>query len=164
MRTLKLDFLHPQPRTHWSAWLLLVVGLAVAAWAGWRDRDTRLALDHALADAPKQEYAKARRSVTVQAGESGTAMDQLSAPWRNLFVRLEESRPKRIALLALEADVRKNEATLTAEARNSKDMLAYIEMLKKEAGFSSVTLASHALQYEDTQHPLRFVLRLGWRG
>lgn len=84
-------------------------------------------------------------------------------PWADLFVRLETNRPKRIALVALEADARKPEATLTAEARTAKDMLAYIEQLKGEAGFASVTLASHALQESDPQQPLRFVLRLVWK-
>lgn len=97
------------------------------------------------------------QTVAREAGE------QLATPWSGLFVRLESSRPKRIALVALEADARKPEATLTAEARTAKDMLAYVEQLKGEAGFASVTLASHAMQEGDPQRPLRFVVRLVWR-
>lgn len=84
-------------------------------------------------------------------------------PWGELFVRLETNQSKGIALVALEADARKAEATLTVEARTAKDMLAWIEQLKGKAGFASVTLASHALQESDPQQPIRFVLRLVWR-
>lgn len=91
------------------------------------------------------------------------AREQLAVRWDDLFVRLEASHPKRIALVALEADARKPEATLTAEARSAKDMLAYIEQLKGEAGFASVTLASHIVQEGDPQQPLRFVVRLVWK-
>lgn len=163
MRTLKLDFLHPVPRPHWLGWLLLGVGVAMAAWAGWKGEEAQSLLVQARAAAPKQHAAMASRSTLSTASESGLAKEQLSAPWDTLFVRLETSRPKGIALLALEADARKTEATLTAEARTTRDMLAYIELLKAEAGFASVTLSSHALQDIDPQQPLRFVLRLGWK-
>jgi hypothetical protein len=167
MRSLKLDFLHPLPRPHWAAWALLAAGLGLAAWVGWQGRQLQHALDKAVAAAPQPAAAVARRSSRVATGEEQTAArqarEQLMVPWADLFVRLETNRPKRIALVALEADARKPEATLTAEARTAKDMLAYIEQLKGEAGFASVTLASHALQESDPQQPLRFVLRLVWK-
>jgi Tfp pilus assembly protein PilN len=168
MRSLTLDFLHPLPRPHWAAWVLLAAGMGLAAWVGWQGRQAQSALDQTVAAAPRMAPAAARRpqrattageeqSVARQAGE------QLATPWGNLFVRLEANRPKRIALVALEADARKPEATLTAEARSAKDMLAYIEQLKGKAGFTSVTLASHAVQEGDPQRPLRFVVRLVWK-
>jgi uncharacterized iron-regulated membrane protein len=167
MRTLKLDFLHPLPRPHWAAWVLLAAGLGLAAWTGWQGRQVQRALDEAVAASPQPAGPVARRPGRATAGEEQTvarqAGEQLAVPWGDLFVRLETNRPKRIALVALEADARKTEATLTAEARTAKDMLAYVEQLKGEAGFASVTLASHALQEGDPQRPLRFVLRLVWR-
>lgn len=167
MRSLQLDFLHPIPRPHWAAWLLLAAGLGLAAWVGWQGRLAQHALDEAVVAAPQPTAAAARRPARATAGGEQTvalqAREQLAVPWGELFVRLETNRPKRIALVALEADARKPEATLTAESRSAKDMLAYIEQLKGEAGFASVTLASHAVQEGDPQRPLRFVLRLVWR-
>lgn len=168
MRRLRLDFLHPFPRPHWAAWLLLAAGLALAAWAGWQDRQVGRALAAAVAEAPAVRPPPAsRRGPSAATGESQVAAvssrAHLATPWGGLLVRLENSRPKSIALLALEADARKPEATLTAEARTAKDMLAWVEQLKGEAGFGSVTLASHTLQDNDPQRPIRFVLRLVWR-
>jgi len=167
MQSLKLDFLHPFPRPHWAAWALLAAGLGLATWVGWQDRQAQHALDEAVAAAPKPIANAARRPASATASEEQTvalqAREQLAVPWGELFVRLETNQPKGIALVALEADARKAEATLTAEARTAKDMLAWIEQLKGKAGFASVTLASHALQESDPQQPLRFVLRLGWK-
>ena len=167
MRTLRLDFLHPFPRPHWAGWLLLAAGLGLATWVGWQGQQAQAALDEAVAAAPHPVAAAARRPAAATASEEQTAArqarEQLAIPWGELFVRLETNRPKEIALVALEADARKPEATLTAEARTAKDMLGWIERLKGEAGFASVTLASHALQESDPQQPLRFVLRLVWR-
>jgi hypothetical protein len=167
MRSLRLDFLHPLPRPHWAAWLLLVTGLAMAAWVGWQDRQVGQALDDALAAAPPVPRGAARRAPQVAAGEQREAVEsaqaQLQVPWGDLFLRLEANRPKRIALVALEADARKTEATLTAEAKNARDMLAWIDELKDKAGFASVTLASHTLREDDPQQPIRFVLRVVWK-
>jgi len=167
MRSLRLDFLHPFPRPHAIAWLLLAAGLGLSVWVGWKDQQVGRALAAASAAAPAPKTLPAARRAAAPTGtEPGAAESsraQLSTPWGDLFIRLESHRPRQIALLALEADARKPEATLTAEARNAKDMLAWIEQLKDEAGFRSVTLASHAVQEGDAQRPIRFVLRLAWR-
>lgn len=167
MRRLTLDFLHPLPRPHWAGWLLLAVGAALAGWSGWQGVRTQDALDAAVAAAPRAPAAPPRlpRAAAADAQSAARqAREQLATPWDALFVRIEANLPKTIALVALEADARKPDATLTAEARTVQDMLAWIEQLKLEAGFATVTLASHALQENDPQQPLRFTLRLDWRG
>lgn len=165
MHRLKLDLLHPAPRPHWLGWLLLAAGLAAAGWSGWQGRQAALALDAVVADAPRLPTTRARAVAAPEAGEVAArgAQGMLATPWDGLLPRLENNRPKRIALIALEADARKPEASITAEARNAKDMLAWVEQLKDTAGFASVTLASHALQDADPQQPLRFVVRVKWR-
>ncbi|MFN3750718.1 MAG: hypothetical protein ACK4SR_05060 [Thiobacillus sp.] len=166
MRRLALDFLHPLPRPHWAGWLLLAAGLALAGMSGWQGAQTQTALDAAVAAAPQVARVPARRAAPVVDGAQAAreANAQLAIPWDALFVRLEANLPKTVALVALEADARKPEATLTAEAMSAQDMLAWIEQLRLEAGFARVTLVSHALQENEAQQPLRFVLRLDWRG
>lgn len=166
MRRLALDFLHPLPRPHRAGWLLLAAGLALAGWSGWQGAQTQAALDAAVAAAPRTTRAPARHVVPAVAGAQAAheANAQLAIPWDALFVRLETNLPRTVALVSLEADARKPEATLTAEAMRAQDMLAWIEQLRLEAGFAGVALVSHALQESEAQQPLRFVLRLDWRG
>jgi hypothetical protein len=168
MRSLKLDFLHPSPGTGWPAWLLLFAGLALAGWAGWHDTrlDRKIAAESAELRRQSISPRSARTGMTsagISQADTQLAGEQLSLPWSKLFSGLEKVKPRNIALIALEADGRKTEATLTAEARDFNDMLAYVEALKNEAGFKSVTLTSHMLREEDPEQPYRFVLRLGWR-
>jgi len=165
MRRLRLDFLHPLPRPHWAGWLLLAAGGALAAWSGWQGAQTQAALDAAVTAAPRAPAAAARTRFVAADEQAAVrqAREQLAIPWDALFVRLETNLPKRIALVALEADARKPDATLTVEAMSVEAMLAWVEQLRQEAGFASVTLVSHALQESEAQQPLRFVLRLDWR-
>lgn len=166
MARLKLDFAHPAPRPHWVGWLLLAAGLVAAGWSGWQGRQAAITLEHAVADAPRPAAAPVRRAAAQPAaGEAAVqgAQAMLAAPWDDLLRRLEGNRPKHIALVALEADTRKPEASVTAEARNAKDMLNWVEQLKAAAGFETAILASHTVQETDPQQPLRFVVRLTWR-
>lgn len=168
MRSLKLDFLHPQRGPGWVSWLLLAAGFVLVVWSIWHGGR----LDRAIAVESAEQLRLNAASRSERAGRISSAPGKpgmlptgelLALPWNALFARLEKVQSKKIALLALEADGRKTEATLTAEAKTLNDMLAYIEALKREGGFKSVTLSSHTLQEEDEQLPYRFVLRLGWR-
>lgn len=170
MRSLHLDFLHPHPRPPWAAWALLAGGILLAGLAMWRHGELagEIAREQGIAlrlQADTQSPATRPR----QAGASGqtaqtTVQARLELPWAHLFRSLEQLRSKHIALISLEADDRRNEATLTAEARTPEAMLAYLEDLKVRAGLQAVVLSSHEVQEEDEQRPLRFVIRLGWRG
>ena len=104
MRSLRLDFLHPFPRPHAIAWLLLAAGLGLSVWVGWKDQQVGRALAAASAAAPAPKTLPAARRAAAPTGtEPGAAESsraQLSTPWGDLFIRLESHRPKQIALLA----------------------------------------------------------------
>lgn len=168
MRTLRLDFLHPHPGTPWLGWLLLCLGLLLAGWSAWYDSKLNAALAHESAEQKRISMARKPSQafgMSASSGRTGLSAtgEQLTLPWDRLFARLEEVKSKDVALLSIEADGRKTEATLTAEARRFDDMLAYVEALKNTAGFSSATIASHALQDENPYQPYRFVVRLEWK-
>jgi len=169
MTRLHIDFLHPYPRSHFLGWLLLLAGIVLVSWTVWNLRQLDISLTEESAKTRQFRPAGStslvpRRAETADQSEVLSAAEQLKLPWSDLFVNLEKVQSSRIALLSLEADSRKTEATLTAEAKNLREMLAYIERLKKDAGFKSVVLSSHALREEDPQLPVRFVLRVQWRG
>lgn len=169
MRYVDLDFLHPRPRPSLAAWALLVVGIVLAAMAFFRHQalDEDIAREEGVARKLKADTAQASRSGRKSgASQQATAAEvkaRLTTPWGPLLDRLERTRPGNIALLSLEADDRRREASITAEARSAEDMLAYLERLKNEAGMDGVVLSSHKVQEDDAQRPLRFVLRLEWR-
>lgn len=164
MPVLELNFLRTRPPIPALAWLLLLAGIVLAFLAGSHylrlmddlARERALAGRLAPAAGPAKKTAQPARPEALEG-------DLLAVPWGDLFARLEASRPAGIAFLALEADGRKGALTLAAEARNAADMINYLETLRQQGGFRSVTLSGHSVtQAEDGQESLRFFARLGW--
>lgn len=99
-----------------------------------------------------------------QAASVNGAIAQLNLPWRDVFDAVEAATPKTVALLTLEPDAKRNLMRVMAEARNSDDMIAYIEQLKKQTFFTSVLLTKHEINEQDPNKPLRFQFEAQWAG
>jgi Tfp pilus assembly protein PilN len=69
-----------------------------------------------------------------------------------------------VALLALEPDARRRSLRITAEARNSDDMLAYVAKMQEQGWFASVALVRHEIAEQEPNRPLRFQLSAQWGG
>lgn len=164
MRKMELDFLRTRPPIPAAAWLLLLAGIVLASLAGTRYLRVSDELARETALAAKVAPKTATHKKTAPPARSGvTEGDLLAVSWGDLFARLEATRPADIAFLALSADGRKGAVTLTAEARNATDMINYLERLRQEGGFRSVSLAGHTvMQAEDGRESLHFLARLNW--
>lgn len=178
MKRLDLDFAAPSlarsvHRASLLAWVLLVLAIAVclvAAAVGLdlrarqRASDAQLAAVRQKASAPVV-VAVAVQPVTIgepQAAAVNAATLQLNLPWRDLRDAIGAATPKQIALLALEPDARKLTMKVTAEARNSDDMIAYVEQLKQQEQFTSVNLVRHEINDQDPNRPIRFQVDAQW--
>lgn len=101
---------------------------------------------------------------TAQAQAVNAAIRQLNLPWRDLQDALAAATPATVALLALEPDAKKHLLKVSGEARNSDDMVAYIEALKEQEFFSEVVLTKHDINDQDPNRPIRFQLAATWGG
>ena len=198
MRRVRIDFAAPSlARTvhrtgplAWSLALLAVLLCAAAVVAGWqmlaRQRllDAQLALvrAHANARAPTISAAAAAAATAAvalqpqigaaQAQAVNAAVQQLNLPWRALHDAVAQATPKTIALIALEPDPRRRSMKITAVAKNSDDMIAYVEQLKQQElfgagtgsgdGAGTVTLLRHETGERDPNLPIRFQLDARW--
>lgn len=169
MRRIELDFLRRKPPVPALSWLLLALGLAAAFTAGWQhtvvQEDVRRESARAAQLARESKAGRPRHIATARAAAVAADLsDQalLGKPWGDLFLRLERSRPAKIAFLDLEADGRKSQIIVTAEAKTPAQMLDYLNELRKQPGFSGVTLTSHVIDEENPQQPVLFVVRLDW--
>jgi Tfp pilus assembly protein PilN len=183
MRKVRIDFAPPSLRRTWSraprgTWSLLLVALALAgplasSIAQYRGLQREQAQREMLAQA---QAARARKAVQVpvaapvrtvppaQAGAVNAAVQQLNLPWRGLHDAVQAATPATIALLALEPDARKSSVRITAEAKNSDDMIAYVGQLQRIDWFSAVLLARHEINDQDKNRPIRFQIDAQWRG
>ena len=181
MKRVRLDFAQALPpslrRTLFQAprhaWGLLLCGLAVCAAAlvhahGYREAreevDAQLAALAARTASPLVQPVaqRAPKVGEAQAAAVNAAIMQLNLPWRALHDAVRGATPPSVALLALEPDSRKRVLRISAEAKNSDDMLAYVEALGREEWFSAVTLVRHEVIEQDPNRPLRFQVDAGW--
>lgn len=126
-------------------------------------RDLQAALAARSAPAPVAAPPAAPIAVSpTQAGAVNAAILQLNLPWRDLAAALGEATPNTIALLALEPDAKRRTVRISAEARSSDEMLAYITRLQAEEWFSSVVLLRHEVMEQDPNRPLRFQVSVQW--
>lgn len=179
MKRVRLDFAPPGLRRSlyrapqaWGPLLgaLGVCAVALSAVLDYREAteevDAMRAALQARAAAPAVQAPPAgRRAPDVgeaQAAATNAAIMQLNLPWRALHDAVRGATPATVALLALEPDAKKRVLRITAEARNSDDMLAYVEALGREEGFGAVTLVRHEVIEQDPNRPLRFQVDAGW--
>ncbi|MGV7210639.1 PilN domain-containing protein [Oxalobacteraceae bacterium A2-2] len=159
--------LHPALGAAAVLGLLLCVGAAVGGWKLLeQQRERERQLRHQMERYTRLAAAPAPVARTVipqaQAVFVNAAIGQLNLPWRELMDAVAAATPRSVALLALEPDARKQVLKITAEARGSDEMVAYIEELKQQDVFSSVLLTRHEIGEQDPNHPLRFQLEAAW--
>ncbi len=177
MKQLDIDFAAPGLarslyRTGPALWALLAAGLllcAVAAMMCWRLMEQQAANDAQLAALrqrqivmPALPVARAPGVSEQQAAAINAAILQLNLPWRALHDAIGAATPAAVALLALEPDPRKRSIKITAEARSSDDMIAYLEKLKQQELFAGVTLVRHEINEQDPNRPIRFQIDARW--
>ncbi|HEU4851514.1 MAG TPA: hypothetical protein VFT37_05100 [Telluria sp.] len=179
MRRLHIDFAprgwrHTLRRTHPSAWVAAAIAgmaLAAALAAGWTLHVEQLDYERQLDEAG----TRARRSAAnlpvpvaqpripeAQAAAVNAVVSQLNLPWGALHAALAAGTPSSIALLAVEPDARRHRLQITAEARDSDGMVAYVERLKQQEMFKDVVLMRHEVNDADPNKPLRFQLEAAW--
>jgi Tfp pilus assembly protein PilN len=180
MRKVNIDFAPPSlarsvfraPRQTWVvvAVTMSVAGALGAAHVALRRSQWDVELLRAQSEAHTQAQVRAAAPAAVrppvpeaQAAAVNAAVLQLNLPWRALHDAVQAGTPANIALLAMEPDARKNSVRITAEAKSSDDMIAYVEQLQKGDWFSAVLLSRHEINEQDPNRPIRFQLDALWR-
>ena len=178
MSRLQIDFAPPSLqrtlyRTGTGAWLLAAIALLLClacAAVGWRllaqqrANSAQLAAATTRAKAPVVvKLAAGQPNISeVQASAVNAAILQLNLPWRALHDAIRAATPSSIAMLALEPDARKRSMKITAEAKSSDAMIAYVEELKKQELFTDVVLTRHEINEQDPNRPIRFQIEAEW--
>lgn len=88
----------------------------------------------------------------------------LVTPWADLLESLESAPNRSVALLSVEPSVSKKSIRLTAEARTTQEMLAYLGALQRDDRLNTVVLVSHQVQAQAPGTPVRFQVQAGWGG
>ena len=179
MKPLRIDFAPPSlrrslfrtpPRS--IALLFAIASLSFSAamqFTAYREEREGLDALHAALEARSQaarpvalatQLKLALPEAQVQAVND--AVMQLNIPWRDLYEAVRAATPSNVALLALEPDAKRRTLRITAETRNSDDMLAYVAKMQEQSWFGSVVLTRHEIAEQDPNRPLRFQVAAQW--
>lgn len=150
-----------------------IAGLALCAgglWYATQMAEQRAARDRQIERIRASQAALSKRPARVaevaipeaQASAVNAAILRLNVPWRQLEDAVGAATPAGIALLALDPDPRKRLLKITAEARNSDDMVGYVQALKQQEFFTGAALARHEIGEQDPHDPIRFQVEVQW--
>ncbi len=134
-----------------------LLALQAQAQAGIRDIETR---HSAGAATPAPAKADARQVAFLRATRQVSG--NLTTPWSRLLTSLGSTSGKEVALLSIEPSVAKQSVRLTAEARDTIEMVAYLAALQHDPRLSSVVLVSHQVQAQAPGTPVRFQVQAQW--
>lgn len=173
-RTLQLNFERPAGASRPWGTILLALGALMSVWvvleqgqasdelARWEKKlaDTqrlaRRALpSFAVEEAPSAELAQELKSANA-------VLDQLAAPWDNLFAEVEAAVIPDVALLGVQPDPRTRLLLLEGEARDLKALLTFLARLEAAPGLIDAHLTRHEIRSNDPNRPLGFTVRARW--
>jgi hypothetical protein len=170
---LRLDY---QRNLFGRGWLpagLLTIGFAMAVGIGWRYVEQRQQIASAEAVVSRLESGLRPRGTVIPVrgspAEIGREMEmaravisRLTLPWERMFSAIESVDDKSVALLMVKPDAERRRIEIGGEAKNLYAMLDYIGRLERSEPFSRVHLKSHALQDDNGQRAIAFLIEAGW--
>lgn len=172
--TLRLEFAPGAPRRFAVGWAMLAAALALLGAefvslgmtlsAKRHEQQALTELDARQSDTgtPRSFTAKPDPAYLARVKSAQQVARSLTAPWAELLDSIESAPQESVALLGVEPSSAKQSFRLTAEARDPKAMLAYLEALQKDRRLQSVVLVSHQVQIQAAGRPIRFQLQAGW--
>jgi hypothetical protein len=167
-----LDFMQARP-TPWLGWTVTGVGLIVLAAAALpllplaQDNQMRAGALRTIsrqaqedsAQAPVQSPAERRRQA-----QSRRLLQQLDAPWNELFALLEQHADPQVGLLRLEPDAASGQIRLMAMCKDLGVMATWLRRLEQDPRLSDVQIVQHQIEELAPGRPVRFNLVARWRG
>lgn len=162
-----LDFLARDPRVPVAGIALLGVALGLAALLGLQFAQLRAeiaaqneALQAARPAPPRVRPAPPESAVDLKRAQG--VLRRLAAPWNALFAEVEVAVGANVALLAIQPDVGNARVTLTGEAKNLREALAFAERLNGGKVLSEAILGGHEVRVQDPHRPVRFTIEARW--
>jgi len=175
MRALDLDFIgrSRNRRRKRRGVILLLLSCTLAAYIGASYYKANQQLAATTAELQRQRAANRQtepvavtaeqtEQIRAEIKQANKIIAKLALPWDELFRIVESSVDENTTLIALEPDAERGEVQITVEARNLAAMLDYVKRLQESPALKDVHVASHQIQQQDPQRPVRFVVSAKW--
>jgi Tfp pilus assembly protein PilN len=163
MHRLDLDFSRTRRGSPWLGRLLLAVAAFCVVDAGMSYQSARQALKENEARLAKRASAgRAPKASPQEIAAVRETVQRLSLPWDELFMALESAANDRVALAAIEPDVRAGTVTISGDGKDYLAALSYVANLRRTEGLEGVQLLRHEHQANDPNGPVSFAVSAAW--
>jgi hypothetical protein len=159
-------------RQHWLGFLCLFLGLLMAAGTTWfgsriyaqhvRWNTYLAALRNEGSTHRTNETIDDKEAIKAQIQAANEVIGQLDTPWAELFSVLEGAYSDNATLLGADPDPVARSVRLSAEAKDMGSMLAFVRLLRQSKVLGDAYVISHAVNQQDAQRPIRFVVSSHW--
>lgn len=168
---LNLDFVASVRRSPWPGLLLLAMALGIALYLVVRYQHTRIEVERLnvlqglVAPTSTDTSRKgAKRDdkdnrTDEQTKDAQATVRQLALPWAALITALESSTSNDVAVLQVQPEAQQQLVRITAEARDHRAMLVYVDKLQQNQILRNIHWLNHQYQNDDPQRPLQFSLQ-----
>ena len=166
MRPLWLDYRQETPGQQRGGWVLLALGIAVAAALAAHyvalqaeQEDLQLQVTHLRREAEKERLAAG--SGTLATAAAPTLASHPLGSWDSLFTSLEGAGDDTVTLLSILPGPK--EVQITGEAHDLGAALDYVKRLQAAPGVANAHLTQSEVVEAHPQHPVRFALAANWK-
>jgi hypothetical protein len=164
LRKLAIDFRPGRRSSPWTGRVLMAVAAALALDSGLAFHDARRAIERNEALLARAQPAGAPRGASKEdVALARETVQRLSTPWQQLFGALEGAASDKVALLAVEPDVKAGKVLISGEGKDYLAALTYVLELSRSQALSGVQLVRHETRAEDPQHAVGFSVSATWR-
>jgi hypothetical protein len=164
----ELDYVAPPRRPRAAGIALLAVALGVGGFLLERYKDVKSEIGRIEAGqdmlAGERRPAVARKSIDDEIKSAEAVVRQLALPWAAMVHAVEGASAPEVAVLQMQPDAQQRQLRLTAEARNERAMLDYLERLAAAQVLGDVHLASHQVMLEEPRRPIHFTVLARLKG
>jgi hypothetical protein len=98
----------------------------------------------------------------VEVERANRIVDEIAVPWERLFNGLERAAHPKVALLAVQPEVKQRRVSVSGEARDFVAIVEYLERLVRDGQFRDVYLTDHALKKDHPERPVAFTVSMEW--
>ena len=91
------------------------------------------------------------------------AVRLLILPWNSLLEGIETSNIPNISLLSIVPSVKKQQVSLSGQAKNLETVFLYVKQLDDQPMLSQVYLQKHSIEEADVSKPVNFTILAKWQ-
>ena len=158
MQRLDIDFRAARGGSPWIGRVLLAAAACVALDAGLSYHSARQVMAEGQARLGKRAPAAAPKASPQEVAAVRETVQRLALPWDELFTALESAASDKVALAAIEPDVRSGTVTISGDGKDYLAALSYVLNLSKAPTLSHVQLVRH----EAKGNAVSFAVSAGW--